>query len=75
MRTITEIVQDMTAAKLNYDDERFNELAWELAERLWTPNIGLSFQQLAEGFGYVDTNNRFVKRRSLNEEINKSKGN
>lgn len=67
-----EIVKDMTTARQNKDQETFNTFAIELAERLWTPNIGMSFQELAEGFGYVDTQNKLVKRRVLDETINKN---
>ena len=59
-----EIVKDMTTARQNKDQETFNTFAIELAERMWTPNIGMSFQELAEGFGYVETKStNLVKRR------------
>lgn len=67
-----EIVKDMTTARQSKDQETLNALAIELTERLWTPNIGMSFQELTEGFGYVDTQNKLMKRRVLDETINKN---
>lgn len=59
-----EIVKDMTTARQSKDQETLNALAIELTELLWKPNIGMSFQELSEGFGYVDIkSNNLVKRR------------
>lgn len=64
MRSVMEIVKDMTTARQNKDQETLNALAIELTELLWKPDIGMSFQELSEGFGYVDTkSNNLVKRR------------
>ena len=59
-----EIVKDMTTARQSKDQETLNALAIELTELLWKPDIDMSFQELSEGFGYVDTkSNNLVKRR------------
>jgi hypothetical protein len=64
MRSVMEIVKDMTTARQSKDQETLNALAIELTELLWKPDIGMSFQELSEGFGYVDTkSNNLVKRR------------
>ena len=70
-----EIVKDMTTARQSKDQETLNTLAIELTELLWKPDIGMSFQELSEGFGYVDTQNKLVKRRVLDETINKNQRN
>ena len=52
MRKVEEIVRDLTNARKSNNQEELNKYALELTEKIWIPTIDMSFQELAESYGY-----------------------
>lgn len=63
MRSIEEIVRDLTTARKNNDQEELNKYALELTEKIWIPTIDMTFQELLESYGYVELEKIKIKRR------------
>lgn len=63
MRSVEEIVRDLTTARKNNDQEELNKYALELTEKIWIPTIDMTFQELLESYGYKEPNKVLLKRR------------
>lgn len=63
MRKVEEIVRDLTDARKRKDQEALNKYALELTEKIWIPTIEMTFQELAESYGYVEPPKKLIKRR------------
>lgn len=63
MRKVEEIVRDLTNARKENNQENLNKYALELTEKIWIPTIDMSFQELAESYGYKDSEKKLIKRR------------
>lgn len=63
MRSVEEIVRDLTTARKNNDQEELNKYALELTEKIWIPTIDMTFQELLESYGYVEPEKIKIKRR------------
>lgn len=63
MRKVEEIVRDLTNARKSNNQEDLNKYALELTEKIWIPTIDMSFQELAESYGYKEPEKKLIKRR------------
>ena len=63
MRSVTEILQDYFAARRAGDQELLNDAALELTTKIWGPLCGMTFDELLESFGYVETPKSLKRRK------------